>query len=105
MNMTLTDYKHIQLDNRGVAIIEGSTMKVIDLVMSQIAYGWTPEEIQINHRNLSMSQIHSALAYYWDHKNELDKAIQAEIELVKKLRENQSETPFVSRLKREGLLP
>jgi uncharacterized protein (DUF433 family) len=30
--------------------------------MAQIAYGWTPEEIHINHRDLSMSQIHSALA-------------------------------------------
>ncbi len=39
--------------------------------MAQMAYGWTPAEIQINHRHLSMSQIHSAFAYYWDHKEEL----------------------------------
>ncbi len=50
--------------------------------MAQIAYGWTPEEIHINHRDLSMSQIHSALAYYWEHREELDQAIQADLEFA-----------------------
>jgi uncharacterized protein (DUF433 family) len=76
MTMTATGYKHIFIDERQAPMIEGSTLKVIELVMAQQAYGWTPEEIQINHRNLSMGQIHGALAYYWDHKSELDKAIE-----------------------------
>jgi uncharacterized protein (DUF433 family) len=49
MTTNLTDYKHISIDHRGVPIIAGSTLKVIDLVMAQIAYGWTPEEIHREH--------------------------------------------------------
>lgn len=104
MTATPTEYKHIQLDERGIPIIAGSTMKVIDLVMAQMAYGWTPEEIQINHPYLSMSQIHSALAYYWDHKEELDAAIAADLDYAQKMRERAGESPFVARLKAQGIL-
>lgn len=79
-------------------------MKVIDLIMAQIAYGWTPEEIQINHRYLNMSQIHSALAYYWEHKEELDEAIAADLEYARKMRQQAGESPFVARLKAQGIL-
>ena len=47
MTTTLTDYKYIAIDHRGVPIIAGFTLKVIDLVMAQIAYGWTPAEIHM----------------------------------------------------------
>ena len=33
-----------------------------------------------------MGQIHSALAYYWDHKNEMDEEIEKGLEQVDKLR-------------------
>ncbi|EAZ92817.1 DUF433 domain-containing protein [Crocosphaera chwakensis] len=99
-----TDYKYINLNEQGTAIITGSTLKVIDLVMAKMAYGWTPEEIQINHRHLTMSQIHSAFAYYWEHKEQLDQEIQQEVEYVKKLRSQAGDSPFVTRLKAEGVL-
>jgi uncharacterized protein (DUF433 family) len=104
MKTALTEYKHIQIDERGIPMIASSTMKVIDLVMAQMAYGWTPEEIQINHRHLSMSQIHSAFAYYWDHKEELDGAIAADLEYDQKMRHSAIESPFVARLKTQGIL-
>ncbi|TRT60592.1 MAG: DUF433 domain-containing protein [Microcystis aeruginosa Ma_QC_C_20070703_M131] len=103
MTTNLTDYKHIAIDHRGVPIIAGSTLKVIDLVMAQIAYGWTPAEIHINHRDLSRSQIHSALAYYWEHRDELDQAIQADGEFAQKMREKAGDSPFVTRLKAQAI--
>jgi hypothetical protein len=33
-------YEHIQLDANGVPSIAGTTMKVVELVMAQIAHGW-----------------------------------------------------------------
>ncbi|WP_420645055.1 DUF433 domain-containing protein [Candidatus Leptofilum sp.] len=63
-----TSYEHIRLDDEGVPHIVGTTMKVVELVMAQKAYGWSPEELHFQHPYLSMSQIHSALAYYWEHK-------------------------------------
>lgn len=51
-------------DKKGNYIIEGTTMKVEELVAEKIAYGWSPEEIFIQHPYLTMSQIYSALAFY-----------------------------------------
>lgn len=80
-------------------------MKVVELVMAQRAYGWTPEEIQINHRYLNMGQIYAALAYYWDHRKALDADIQRREDYVAQLEEQAEESPFVARLKAQGLLP
>lgn len=104
MTLTATEYKHIQLNENNVPIVAGSTMKVIEIVMAQMAYGWTPEEIHINHRYLSMSQILSALAYYWDHKAEIDQAIEEDLQFVEKMRQEAGESPFVARLKAQGIL-
>lgn len=70
-------YPHVEHDDRGNPIISGTTMKVVELVMGQRAHGWSPEEIHFQHSDLSLGQIYSALAYYWDHQEELD----ADIEL------------------------
>jgi len=72
---TLT-YEHVQLDASGVPFIAGTTMKVVELVMAQIAHGWSPEELHFQHPYLTLGQIYSALAYYWDHTAELDADIE-----------------------------
>lgn len=64
-----TEYPHISLTAQNVPIIAGTTMKVIEVVLAQRSYGWTAEEIQINHRYLSMGQVYAALAYYWDNRD------------------------------------
>jgi uncharacterized protein (DUF433 family) len=86
MNDTNTAYQHISVDDRGIAIISGTTMKVVELVTAQKAYGWSPEEIHFQHPYLTMSQIHSALAYYWDYQTEIDTDIQRRFEHVESLR-------------------
>jgi len=58
MTLTKTEHKYVELDERNVPIIAGTTMKVVELVMAHRAYGWSPEEIHLNHRYLTMSQIH-----------------------------------------------
>jgi uncharacterized protein (DUF433 family) len=86
MNDTNTAYQHISVDDRGIAVISGTTMKVVELVTAQKAYGWSPEEIHFQHPYLTMSQIHSALAYYWDYQTEIDTDIQRRFEHVESLR-------------------
>ena len=100
-----TEYPHIVLNQNQVPVISGTTLKVVELVMAQRAYGWTPEEIQINHRYLNMGQIYAALAYYWDHREALDRDIQRRDSYVKNLEQQSQDTPFVARLKQQGLLP
>ena len=40
-------------------------MKVTEVVLDKIAYGWSPEEIHFQHPHLSLAQIHAALTYYY----------------------------------------
>ena len=80
--MIETRYEHIVLDEERVPNIAGTTMKVVELVVEQRAYGWSPEGLQFQHPYLNLGQIYSALAYYWDHHEELDLDIQRRLEQV-----------------------
>lgn len=82
MSFAETRYEHIVLDARGVPRIAGTTMKVVELVTAQTAYGWSPEELHFQFPHLSLGQIHSALAYYWDHRDELDRDIDRRLAAV-----------------------
>ena len=97
--MIETRYKHVVLDDSGVPLIDGTTMKVVELVTSHQAYGWSPEELAFQYPYLSMGQIHSALAYYWDHQDELDADMERRLALADELRRKAPPHPLVARLK------
>ena len=99
-----TEYPHIALTSQKVPLIKGTTMKVIEVVLAQRSYGWTAEEIQVNHRYLSMGQIYAALAYYWDNRQALDKEIERREKIVQRQEQAVGESPFVARLRSQGLL-
>jgi uncharacterized protein (DUF433 family) len=84
-----TRYEHIALNEDGIPGITGTTMKVVELVVEQQAYGWSPEELHFQHPYLTLGQIHSALAYYWDHREEIDRDIQRRLERVEQLRKGE----------------
>lgn len=102
MALVETRYEHIVLDAAGVPHIDGTTMKVIELVLESTAYGWSPEELHFQHPYLTLGQIHSALAYYWDHKDDLDQDIARRRARVEELRRTTPPAPFVARLKAQG---
>ena len=99
-----TRYEHIMLNEDQVPTIAGTTMKVIELVLDHIAYGWSPEELHFQHQYLSMAQIHSALAYYWDHKAELDQDIERRLQFVDQLRQTTQPPLLREGLKAKGLI-
>ncbi len=74
--MTATFTTQIELDGRGVAWIGGANVKVIEVVLDKLAYGWSPEEIHFQHPHLSLAQIHAALTYYYENQPRLDAEIQ-----------------------------
>jgi uncharacterized protein (DUF433 family) len=101
---TITSYEHVQLNDQAVPIIVGTTMKVVELVMAQTAYGWSPEELHFQHPYLTLGQIHSALAYYWDHKAELDADIERRQQYAEVERLNAGPSPLAAKLREQGLL-
>ncbi len=100
----ITIYEHVQIDAGGVPIIAGTNMKVVELVMAQLAHGWSPEELHFQHPYLSLGQIHSALAYYWDHKEELDADIERRRQYAEKTRREAGPSPLANKLRDQGLL-
>ena len=94
-----TRYEHIVLDDAHVPYIVGTTMKVVELVLAQIAYGWSPEELHLQFPHLTLGQIYSALAYYWDHQVDFDRDIEQRQEAVTELQRATSQTPLARRLK------
>lgn len=104
MPVLSTSYEHIILDENGVPVIEGTNMKVIELVLETTAYGWSPEELHFQHPYLSLGQIHSALAYYWDHAEELDRDIEHRLEKVGNIKQAVGASALKDKLKAKGLI-
>ena len=67
---------HIRLDKSGTAWIDDSNVKVVEVIEEHLAHDEGPAEIHAQHPNLSLAQIYSTFAYYFDHRA----AVDAEIE-------------------------
>lgn len=94
-----TRYEHVVLDEHDTAYIAGTTMKVIELVLAQVAYGWSPEELHFQYPYLTLGQIYSALAYYWDHRKELDQDIGRRLATVEAAQRTAAPSPLPAHLR------
>ena len=78
---------HIWLDERGRGWIDDTNVKVIEVVLDKLGYGWTPDEIYEGHDHyLSLAQIHAAFVHYYDNKAEYDAQIERDNQMVEELR-------------------
>jgi uncharacterized protein (DUF433 family) len=97
--MTSTAYAHVELDAKGRPCIDGTRTRVIDIAMDHVAYKWDAGQIQQQHPHLTLAQIHSALAYYYDHQGKLDKAIEERKRTSDEFFKQMGETPAHAKLK------
>jgi uncharacterized protein (DUF433 family) len=91
---------HIVRDERGVPWIDGKNVKVIEVVLDHLAYGWSAEAIHEQHPHLSLAEIHSALAFYYDHTAEFDAEIARQDKEFKAIRSTTGSSPLQARLHR-----
>ena len=70
----------------GSPVIEGTRTRVIDIAIEYEALGHSPDEIVDNHPYLNLTQVHDALSYYYENRDELDRKIERDQELVRKLK-------------------
>ena len=61
--------------------------------------GWSAEEIVRQYPYLTLSEVHSALAYYHDHQQEINREISDEFAEYERLRRDAPETPTLKRLR------
>jgi len=69
-------YPHIWVDGYGVACLVGSRAKVYQIAVDHVHNRLTPEQIHDQYPHLPLAQIHSALAFYYDHRQEIDADIE-----------------------------
>ena len=73
--MPAVAYPHIEIREDGQPMIVGAHTKVLMVAMDRLAYHWDADEIQRQRPHLTKGQIYSALAYYYDHEEEMNRQI------------------------------
>jgi uncharacterized protein (DUF433 family) len=99
-----TTYEHIVLNEAGVPIIEGTNTKIVEIVADIKAYGWSPEEIHFQHPYLSLGQIYSALAYYFDNPDEINRDLEDRLTKVREIRSQIGASEIKEKLRKKGLI-
>jgi uncharacterized protein (DUF433 family) len=77
MSSTTLAYEHLDCSESGRPVIAGKNFKVAHLVREHVAYGWSAEELALNHPQLTLGEIYSALAYYADHREAMEQELTA----------------------------
>ncbi len=91
----------------GQARIAGHRIRVMDVVIWHERCGWSPDDIVAQFPQLTLAQVYAALAYYWDHVDEIRQAIAEEEALVNSLRQqiNSKLSAKVHRAREDSLPP
>ena len=82
--------KHIEIVEgaRGPkARIAGHRIRVVDIVVWHEKLGISPDRIVHDYAGLTLADVHAALAYYWDNRDAIEAAIEADQQLYDELRQ------------------
>jgi uncharacterized protein (DUF433 family) len=100
--MSTVSYPHIEQRQNGKLYVAGTPFKVRQIALDHAAYGWDATQIQREHPQLTLGQIHAALGYYYDHKQELDREIEDGLALAEELRAQQGDSSLVAKARAAG---
>ena len=98
-------YPHIEKSaNQPARLSRTPRVRVAQIVMDYLAYGWSPDEMCRQHPYLTPAEAHAAMGYYFDHQPEIDLEIQAELDEADRDRKASQDSPLRLRLRAKGLL-
>ena len=72
----------------GRARVAGHRVRVLDIVTWQEHQGLTPDEIVSHIPTITLAEVHAALAYYFDHVEEIQAEMREERALAEEARRN-----------------
>lgn len=73
--MSATAWPFIEFDDRARPRLAGSRWHVLQLLREHVEFRWDAEQIARQHPDLTLPQIHAALVYYYDHREERDRLL------------------------------
>jgi hypothetical protein len=98
-------YPHIEkLEGEPARLERVPRVRIAQIAMDYLEHGWSVDEICRQHRYLSPSEAHSAMAYYLDHQDEIDREIAEEIDQVESEREQSTRSSIYQLLRSRGLV-
>jgi len=100
---TQKSYPHIEQRSDGKMWLIGTQTKVIEVALDRLAHHWDADEIQRQHPHLTLGQIHSCLAYYHDHQEEMDRLVEEQLRTIECLRGQGAGSALRAKLKSNGL--
>ena len=102
---TVMSHPHIEKpDGQPARLQRVPRVRVAQIVMDYLAHGWSADEMCRHHPYLTPAEAYAAMAYYFDHQEEIDNEIRAEWEQAQRERAQAQRSPFYLRLRAKGLL-
>jgi hypothetical protein len=96
-------YPHIEkLEGQPARLERLPRVRVAQIAMDYREYGWSVDEMCHQHTYLLSAEAHAAMAYYFDHQEEIDQEILDEIEQVKREQSDSARSPIYHRLRSQG---
>lgn len=86
----------------GRASIAGHRVRVLDVVIWHEQHGLSPDEIVSQVPSITLADVHAALAYYYDHREDVQEEIRAERAQAEEFRRN-NPSALTERLNRNRL--
>src|SRR5882672_9913291 len=103
--MSTVTYPHIEINADGVAIVAGTTTKVVEIVQDHLAHHWHAEDICRQYPTLTLAQVHAALTYYYDHQQEMEEDIIRRRRRVADIKAKRADSSIQNKLHQLGYLP
>jgi hypothetical protein len=86
--MSVLDYPHIRkIGNESARLERLPRVRVAQIVADHLGYGWSAEEIVRQYPYLNPAEVHAALGYYFDRREEIDAELSEEISLLDRVDE------------------
>src|SRR5215210_4881056 len=93
-------YPHIvKIEGSPARLERMPRIRVAQIEIDYLNHGWSADEICIHYPHLKLAEVHSAMAYYFDHQAEIDAEIEQEQRLIGESRLSAQATPAELRLR------
>ena len=100
---TTATYPHIEApEGEPARLARLPRVRVAQIVMDSLAHAWSVDEICRQYPHLRHAEVHSAFAYYFDHREKLDEEIGREIRQAEALQNDRSESSLRLRLRAQS---
>ena len=96
-------YPHIVKEPGEPARLDRHTRTRVAMIVADYLWrGWSAEEIARQYPYLTLAEVHAAMTYYFDHRDEIENELLAEYREVEEWKKTHPTPPFLLRLKEQA---